>query len=125
MDTLDHMRRIFIREILCLLSESSPSFSSIQSFFSDQLEQVTSKKIPRNRRQAQKNSLYPSNLWKNDPIPYTFDPRFRKEPLLLLPTFYFSYSSAKTRIPAVRAAIEYWERNTCIRFAENATGRDR
>ncbi|KAF8376332.1 hypothetical protein PRIPAC_82761 [Pristionchus pacificus] len=93
-----------------MLTQSELPFPSIHlnSFFSDQLEQVTSKKTSRNRRQAQKNSLYPSNLWKNDPIPYTFDPRF-----------------PKSRIPAVRAAIEYWERNTCIRFAENATGKDR
>ncbi|GMT24128.1 hypothetical protein PFISCL1PPCAC_15425 [Pristionchus fissidentatus] len=75
---------------------------------SEQLDLVTSKKSSRYRRQAQKNSRYPLNLWKNGPIPYSFDSKF---PL--------------NRVEKVRAAIEFWQNNTCIRFKENGVGRDR
>ncbi|GMS87834.1 hypothetical protein PENTCL1PPCAC_10009 [Pristionchus entomophagus] len=69
----------------------------------EQLDSIVSD--PRSKRQAQWNSRYPNNIWKGSPIPYSFDRNF-----------------PANKIPSVRAAIKFWESQTCVRFKENGYG---
>ncbi|GMR61185.1 hypothetical protein PMAYCL1PPCAC_31380, partial [Pristionchus mayeri] len=67
---------------------------------------VSSNSSSRARRQAWKPKRFPSNIWgANKPIPVSIDPAY-----------------PRGDIQPLRDGMKFWNDNTCVRFAEGATG---